>query len=92
MAIGKEQGDIPQETDDDLAAFFLNTILSNLGQYILPRIAANEDVQSGKIAFFEVPEAVRIFEQALSLLEHGLGKSHPLLECNNLSNVQELTA
>lgn len=88
VKIGKEQGDIAQTVDDELAAFIMNTILSNLGQYIMPKIAANEDVQSGKIAFFEAPETIRIFEETLNLLESGLGKSHPVEDSNSHLAVQ----
>jgi AcrR family transcriptional regulator len=76
VAIGKAQGDIPQEIDDELAAYMFNTTLLNLGQYIMSRIEQEEDYKQGKRAFFEFPEAVRIFEQTLNILEFGMGKTH----------------
>lgn len=76
VAIGKAQGDIPQEIDDELAAFMFNTTLLNLGEYIMTRMQNDPEYQQGKRAFYEFPEAVRIFEQTLDILEFGMGKTH----------------
>jgi AcrR family transcriptional regulator len=92
VTIGKEQGDIPPEIDDDLAAFTFNTTLSNLGQYILPRLAANEEYQQGKITFIEVPGVARIFDQVIDILEHGLGNSQPVQRNESYLKEQEVRA
>ena len=75
MALGKEQEDIPPEIDEDLAAFVFDAIISKLGHYLLQRVAAEqgEDWQ-GNVPLFEVPGVVRLFDQALEVLEHGLGR------------------
>jgi AcrR family transcriptional regulator len=74
IAIGKEQGDIAPEVDNDLAAYIFHAVLFGLGQYLLPRLANHMDYQNDKITFFEVPEIARIFEQTLDILEHGMGR------------------
>jgi AcrR family transcriptional regulator len=91
VAIGKQQGDIPDEIDDDLAAFVFNSILSNLGLYIVSRVTDNEEFQQGKATLFDMPEVSRIFEQALHILEFGLGRSHPLQANDNGSKELEVS-
>jgi TetR/AcrR family transcriptional regulator len=76
VAIGKAQGDIPEEIDDELAAFIFNSTLLNLGQYLTSRIQHEPEYLDGKRAFFEFPEAVRLFDQTLNILEFGMGKRH----------------
>jgi TetR/AcrR family transcriptional regulator len=73
---GKEQGNIAPEIDEDLAAFVFDTILSGLGQYLLPQIAARQNKPTQDQAFFEIPEVVRIFDQTIDILESGMGMSH----------------
>lgn len=75
VTIGKEQGDIPAEIDNDIAAFVFNTILSNLGFYIAAR--ANGAQEAGQAANPELDlEEVRlIFEKVIHILEFGMGKS-----------------
>ncbi|MCC6455313.1 MAG: TetR/AcrR family transcriptional regulator [Caldilineaceae bacterium] len=91
VKIGKEQGDISPDIDEDLAAFTFNMTLSNLGQYILPRLTANEDYQQGKITFIEVPGVARIFDQAIDILERGLGNWQPAQKESSLEE-QEVRA
>src|SRR5262249_43979688 len=87
VAIGKEQGDIAPEINDDLAAFIFSSVFANLGQYIAPYILKNEAIQhDGKI--FWTPEAMTLFEQTLSILEHGLGRSKPVEEDGYRSETQ----
>lgn len=90
VAIGKEQGDIPPEIDDDLAAFIFNTVMFGLGQYLLSRIARHEDYLQGNAPLFEMPEAIRVLEQALDMLEHGLGKANAAGEASVSSKEQEM--
>jgi hypothetical protein len=90
VAIGKEQGDIAPDVDDDLAAFVFNTVLFNLGQYLVARIARDEDFLQGKAPLFEMPEGIRILEQALDILEHGLSKAKVVDEKSSNSKEQEM--
>jgi AcrR family transcriptional regulator len=76
IAIGKAQGDIPEEIDDELAAFIFNSTLLNLGQYLTARIQHEPKFKKGKRAFFEFPEAARLFDQTLNILEFGMGSTH----------------
>jgi TetR/AcrR family transcriptional regulator len=78
IAIGKEQGDIAPEVDDDLAAFIFSSVFSGLGQFLLPRVLQPQPGQSESDRFentFFVPEVMRIYEQTLNLLENGMGKT-----------------
>ena len=74
VAIGKEQGDIAPEVDDDLAAFIFSTVVSNLGQYMLPHITEVNAAQPEASAFFS-SKVTHIFEQTLAILEHGMGRT-----------------
>lgn len=81
VAIGKEQGDIALEVDDDLAAFIFSTVVSNLGQYMLPYITeqvATQNVSSSDANDFFSPKVMQIYEQTLAILEHGMGRTHAL--------------
>jgi AcrR family transcriptional regulator len=71
---GKEQGAIAPEIDEELAAFIFDAILSGLGQYLQPRLAARQADAAG--AFFDEPDVVRIFEQTIDILESGMGPTH----------------
>jgi hypothetical protein len=72
VAIGKEQGDIAPDIDDSLAAFMFDFLISGLGQHLLGRVEMEEAVH-GQHALFERPDVVRIFEQTIDILEHGMG-------------------
>jgi AcrR family transcriptional regulator len=74
VALGKEQGDIAPEIDDDLAAYVFDSIFLGLGQYLPLRTGRSADDTPGQPAFFELPEVVRVFEQTINILEHGMGK------------------
>jgi TetR/AcrR family transcriptional regulator len=73
VATGKAQGDIDPAIDDDLAAFMLEGVFTNLGEYLVRRVAAQNGTWQGQQAFFELPEVARLFDQAINILEHGLG-------------------
>ena len=77
VAKGKEQGDIAPDIDEDLAAYLFDVIFLGLGQYLVQNVAERADIRSGERAFFEQPEVVRIFEQTVNILEHGMGARHP---------------
>jgi AcrR family transcriptional regulator len=82
VALGKEQGDLRAEIDEDLAAFFFVTIFLGLGQYLAPHLAAHEANGHEKVTFFERPDVVSIFEQTVLVLEQGMGSARPFQEIN----------
>ena len=74
VVLGKQQGDIAPDIDEDLAAFTFHLIMTNLGRYMLARV--NEERGSdwqGQQAFIEFPEVKLMFTQALRILEYGMG-------------------
>ena len=91
VAIGKEQGDIALEVDNDLAAFIFSTVVANLGQYMLPHIADFDAAQPEASAFFS-PKVTQIFEQTLAILEHGMGRAQPSAISEQPLNMQEVQA
>ena len=74
VRLGKEQGDIPCEIDEDLAAYLFDSIFQGLGQYLFLRAGMSADGAPGGRAFFELPEVIHVFEQAIHILEYGMGK------------------
>lgn len=74
IASGKEQGHIDPAVDADLAAFFFNTIFSELGQYMFRRLAADDHGRTGgNEAFFRSDEARAIVAQTINILKSGMG-------------------
>ncbi len=69
---GQARGDINPVIDSDLAAFVFNVVFSELGAYLLNRLQDDETAGDGR-SLFETPEAKRLFEQVLHILEFGLG-------------------
>jgi len=78
VALGKEQGVITPEIDDDLAAFLFNTVFTELGQYIVARFKERAPQKPGGTeqfrAFFEEDEVQELFAQSVAFLERGLGR------------------
>src|SRR5690554_3791824 len=76
VALGKEQGVIRQDIDNDLAAFLFNTIFTELGQYILARFQKRAPERPGGTqqfrAFFEEEAVQDLFAQTVAFLEQGL--------------------
>lgn len=72
VATGKAQGDIDPGIDDDLAAFILEGVFTNLAQYLVQRVAEREGTWQGQRTFFELPEVIDLFDQAINILENGL--------------------
>lgn len=92
VVLGKEQGVITPEIDDELAAFLFNTVFTELGQYILGRFKARAPQPPGGTeqfrAFFEEDEVQDLFMQTVAFLERGLGRclatgEHPAKENDN---------
>jgi len=71
---GQARGDIAPELDADLAAFLFNVIFSELGGYLLGRLQDEIASEDGR-SLFESPEAERLFDQVLQILESGMGKT-----------------
>lgn len=84
VAVGKAQGDIASEVDDELAAFIFDTVVTGLGHYLLERVPGYGETEQGYRAFFELPNVARIFDQTMDILEHGMGFSG----CGSSSAVQ----
>ncbi len=69
---GQVMGDISPEIDPDLAAFLFSAIFSELGSYLLNRLQDRGVLEDGR-SLFETPEAERLFDQVLHILERGMG-------------------
>lgn len=76
VAQGKTQGHIAADIDDDLAAFLLNTIFSELGRYLMNRA---DDFRPGDDQpFFESIHTQSLLNQTLDILEKGLRQDLPV--------------
>jgi AcrR family transcriptional regulator len=72
---GKQQGDIAAEVDADLAAVVFDTILSNMGRYILERVARTGiAVSDPGRSVLERPEVKELFARTMDILQYGMGK------------------
>lgn len=73
VAQGKAQGNIDAGLDADLAAFIFNAIFTELGSYLMDRLAAElEGNDDGRVPFHS-PAADAIFDQVLHILQFGMG-------------------
>ncbi len=74
VALGKAQGDIDANLDDEMAATVFRVIMSELGRYIVQRIVADHGSEwQGEQGIFDFPEAEQMYEQLLQMIEFGLG-------------------
>jgi TetR/AcrR family transcriptional regulator len=74
VTLGKAQGDIDPELDDEMAATVFRVVLSEMGRHIVQRIVAQYGTDwQGEQAIFDFPEARRMYEQLLQVIEFGLG-------------------
>ncbi|MCB8977116.1 MAG: TetR/AcrR family transcriptional regulator [Ardenticatenaceae bacterium] len=73
---GQSRGDIAPDIDPDLAAFLFNTVFSELGAYLLNRLQDEAGLADGR-SLLETPEAERLFNQVLHILEAGMGTISP---------------
>ena len=75
-ALGKQQGDIAPDIDEELAGFFFGIIMTDLGRFLIDKVKSERgDDWQGKQAFFEIPEIRDIFFQTLHILEFGMGNN-----------------
>ncbi len=73
---GVAQGVIDPAWDADVAAFVFNAIFTNLGEYLLRRLAiAPERLLADGGQALEAPAARAITEEAIRILERGLGRT-----------------
>lgn len=88
VALGKSQGDIAPEIDEDLAAFLFNTVFVELGQYIVRRFPehfASVAPGTGTVrAFFESEQVQQVFDETITILEFGMGQNRS----NGLSRLE----
>ena len=92
VAIGKEQGDISNEVDNELAAFVFHSVLSNLGTYITSRVYDPNDLEKTSTPDLDMEEVGHIFEQVIRILEVGMGKSSQIQTSIQTSIRNELSA
>lgn len=74
VALGKAQGDIAAELDDELTATVFRLVMSEMGRHIVQQIVAKygSDWQ-GQTAIIDFPEARQMYAQTLHMLEFGMG-------------------
>lgn len=72
---GKSKGQVDPEADAGVAAFILEAVFSQLGQYMMARLDIDENqlLQNGQ-SFFDRPEPQALFQETLRLLAHGIGR------------------
>ncbi len=73
IAQGKNQGSVAADVDEDLAAFIFSVIFTELGRYMMDRLAGDEGWGDGRSPFHSVT-AETIMDQVLHLLEFGIGQ------------------
>lgn len=80
VILGKAQGDIAPDINDDLAANVFRLMMSEMGRYIVQQIVAQYGGDwQGKQAIIDFPEARQMYEQTLQMLEFGL-RPQPVFE------------
>ncbi len=77
VAQGKAQGNIAPTIDEGLAAFFFHTIFTELGAYLLNRLAeegadGGSDGRSADRPLFDSLTANTLFNQAIHILQFGM--------------------
>lgn len=74
VVLGKAQGDIAPDIDEDMAATIFRLILSEMGRYVVQQIVAEHGSDwQGQQAIIDFPEAERLYGQMLRILEFGMG-------------------
>ena len=80
VALGKAQGDIAPDLDDELAATHFRLVMSEMGRYILKQVVAKYGSEwQGKQGVYDFPETQQMYGQLLRMLEFGMG-NHPVPE------------
>jgi TetR/AcrR family transcriptional regulator len=74
VALGKAQGDIDPDVDEELAAYFFESMFTSMGKYVAQYLNVHLDSSwRGEQPYLEIPEIKRIYEQAIHFLEQGMG-------------------
>ena len=72
---GIKQGDINPDIDPDLAAFTINTLSNELGNFILKRIEVTPEQLVQDELNLDMRSVEQVFDELIQVLEHGLGNS-----------------
>ena len=75
VEVGKQQGDIAPDVDQELAAVLFDAVLNSVGRVVIDRMASEgiAIAQDGQ-ALLEQLEVKNLFSQAINMLEHGMGR------------------
>ena len=74
VALGKQQGDIAPDIDEELAGYIFGIVMSDLGRFMIDKLISEHGSDwQGKEPFYEMPETRDIFVQTLRILEFGMG-------------------
>lgn len=78
VELGKHQGEIASDIDEELAGYIFNIIITDLGRFMIDKVVRERgSAWQGEQAFFELPEIKSMFFQALRILEFGMGSPVP---------------
>ena len=69
---GMKQGDINPDIDPDLAAFTINTLGNELGNFILHRIGVTPEQLVQDELNLDMRSVEQVFDELIQVLEHGL--------------------
>lgn len=72
VALGQAQGDISRDINADLAASIFDLVISSLNQVLGRYIIAYDASAPNERPLFDQPEVLRLYNQAVDILEHGL--------------------
>ncbi len=84
VVLGKQQGDIAPDIDEELAGYIFGMVLSDLGRFMIDKVISERGSDwQGKRPLYEMPETRDMFIQTLRILEFGMGvrnPEHPVLD------------
>lgn len=72
VALGQTQGDISSAINADLAASIFDLVLSSLSQILASYMVEPQTQELVDGPLFDQPEIIRLYRQAIDILEHGL--------------------
>jgi AcrR family transcriptional regulator len=89
VALGKQQGNIAPDIDEELAGYIFGVVMTDLGRYLIDKVKSERgDDWQGKQAFFEFPEIRGMLFETLRILEFGMG-NHVSTETDQLSKIKD---
>lgn len=75
IARGSALGDLDPNLDPELATFIFNSIFLHLGEFLMKRLNVSpEELLQERPFLFESPEADRLFNGIMDILEQGMGR------------------